>query len=87
MLSEYQIFELLRGFNDYQETHEPKLLQAFNEVGVKSLNGAELLKVELNTKNVRKATYQGTDNRSIIVYADASHTNWLKDGVFTTSLH
>lgn len=87
MLSEYQIFELLRGFNDYQQTQDTNLLRAFNEVGIKTLNGAELLKVELNTKNVRKATYQGADNRSIIVYADGTHTNWLKDGVFTTSLH
>lgn len=87
MLSEYEIFELLRGFNDYQETQESNLLRAFNEVGIKTLNGAELLKVELNSKKVRKATYQGTDNRSIIVYADDSHTNWLKDGVYSTKRH
>lgn len=87
MLSEYEIFELLRGFNDYQETQDLDLLQAFNEVGIKTLNGAELIKVELNSKAVRKATYQNAANQSIIVYADAQHTNWLKDGVYSTKLH
>lgn len=90
-MSEFEMFSMMIEGGIFKQINLNSR-PVFNEVGLKRLDGAVLIKLERTSGefskgkwNVWKGTYTTTDGRTVYAYSDGS--NWLVDGNFRTSLH